>query len=188
MSLPTPNEITEWLDEHYPRPKIAPEWLNECYNWIVTNHPLSVQTDLDLIIEHVEMQLLNSDLRDSTLPRTGLPMDIHTWHKRCLGKQGVLVEVAALTEIGHSAFNLFQAREKRIESEGVRGLEDEEEVPDDAGLPKYPRGMLRFELTDGFTTIPAIEYRSLPGFELGVTPLGCKARLFLTSASYHLLK
>jgi RecQ-mediated genome instability protein 1 len=52
------------------------------------------------------------------------------------------------------------------------GVEDAEE--DEGPVPKYPRGMLRLELSDGFTTVEAVEYRSIPQLELGVTPLGYK--------------
>jgi RecQ-mediated genome instability protein 1 len=166
-----PVEVTHWLEKTYPKPKVAPEWLRECYDWIVTTHNLSPSDNLHAILDHVEMQLLNSDLRDSVLPETGLPTDVLTWQSSQLSKPGVLVEVAALTEIGHSAFSLLQVRERRIESEGVVGLEEE---ASGGGLPKYPRSMLRFELTDGTVTIPAIEYRSLPQLELGETPLGYK--------------
>jgi RecQ-mediated genome instability protein 1 len=37
--------------------------------------------------------------------------------------------------------------------------------------------MLKFLLSDGRTTVTAIEYRSIPQLELGVTPLGYKLLL-----------
>jgi RecQ-mediated genome instability protein 1 len=181
--MPPPVEITRWLEEHYPKPTVAPEWLTECYNWIIGTHSLSIENDLALILEHVEMQLLNSDLRDSTLPGTGLPADVSAWQKNHLRGPGVLVEVVALTEIGHSAFNLMQVRERRIETEAVVGLDDDAEGEEGGRLPKYPRGMLRLELTDGTITLPAIEYSSLSELELGVTPLGYKVHLLSAHSS-----
>jgi RecQ-mediated genome instability protein 1 len=39
-------------------------------------------------------------------------------------------------------------------------------------MPKYLWVMLKFELSDGATTLQAIKYRPLPKLTLGVTPLG----------------
>jgi RecQ-mediated genome instability protein 1 len=103
---------------------------------------------------------------------------------------GVVVQIEAITEIGSSAFNLMgvmKAREERgvvsldpdDVGEGGGGREDEDEGP----LQRYPRGMLRLVLSDGSTRIQAIEYRSIPQLELGVTPLGYKVRSLLPSVT-----
>jgi hypothetical protein len=56
--------------------------------------------------------------------------------------------------------------------------ESEEDAEEDEGpVPKYSRGMLRLELSDGLTTVEAVEYRSIPQLELGVTPLGYKVHI-----------
>ena len=87
----------------------------------------------------------------------------------------ILVELAAITEIGHSAFNLYNIRQARIERADLAGLAQEEGVEDDEGpVPNFPRTMLKFELCDGSVTIPAIEYRSIPELKLDETPLGYK--------------
>ena len=88
-----------------------------------------------------------------------------------------------MTEIAHSAFSLEQirvARDERMRVDGAAETDDADEGDidvDEGPPPKYPRGMLRFELTDGLTSIPAIEYRPLPSIILGVTSLGCKVSL-----------
>lgn len=94
-----------------------------------------------------------------------------------------------MTEIANSAFNLMGVRQTRLDradlAEGAQrrreereaqGLQEEDIEEDEGPIPKYPRGMLKFELSDGATTLQAIEFRSLPDFELGVTPLGYKVR------------
>jgi hypothetical protein len=55
----------------------------------------------------------------------------------------------------------------------------EEGAVDEPGeeIPNYPRSMLRFELGDGSVKFEAMEYRSIPEIQLGVTKLGYKARL-----------
>lgn len=62
----------------------------------------------------------------------------------------------------------------RSDLAGLAREGDEDAEEDEGPVPKYPRGMLRLELSDGFTTVEAVEYRSIPQLELGVTPLGYK--------------
>jgi RecQ-mediated genome instability protein 1 len=95
----------------------------------------------------------------------------------------ILVQIVAMTEIGTSAFQLEQtrvAREERMRS-GLGNIEGEEdgdvEVEGEGPMPKYPRGTLRFQLSDGETIIDAMEFRNLPQLSLGVTELGYKVSL-----------
>ena len=85
-----------------------------------------------------------------------------------------------MTEIGVSALSLNQTRQTRMErmaaGEGEEG-DGDVDVEGEGPIPKYPRGMLRFELSDGATTLQAIEYRTLPELTLGVTQLGYKVGL-----------
>ena len=133
---------------------------------------------MDQIIGHVNTQLLSSDFSDSMLRGTGLTPNVSALKKCTLKGQKILLELVHLTEIGHSAFNLMNVRQTRIDREDLAGLanaDEEGNVEDDEGpVPKYPRGMLKMQLSDGHTTLTAIEYRRLPGLELGTTPYGCK--------------
>ena len=89
----------------------------------------------------------------------------------------ILVEITALTEIGSSAFSLANVRQARIERADLAGLAQAEGAEDDGGpIPKYPRGTLRLEVSDGSVIMPAIEYRSMPSLDLAETPLGYKVR------------
>ena len=86
-----------------------------------------------------------------------------------------LVQIMALTDIGQSAFQLKNTRQIRQERADMSALATENENEDEEGpVINYPRGMLRLELSDGATFLPAIEYRKLPQLALGVTKLGCK--------------
>lgn len=112
---------------------------------------------------------------------TGLPPVVQS-DQRLTGS-AVLVETAAITEIAHSAYQLDQIRAAREERMRL-GQTDEDgedegdlEVEGEGPMPKYPRGMLKFELSDGTTTLRAIEYRSIPEISLGKTPLGFKMLL-----------
>jgi RecQ-mediated genome instability protein 1 len=134
----------------------------------------------------VEAQFLASDLRDSTKHRTAIPTNFNQIANGRL-KGPFLVQIMAITDIGHSAFSLQNTRQIRLERADMSALEvaAESDGEDEGPVPNYPRGMLRLELSDGSTVFPAIEYRKISELALGVTPLGCKVtnlNLFSTSA------
>lgn len=151
--------------------------MDACYDWIIEEQNLNPATDMPAIIARVEEQVLGSDLSDSMLAGTGLPRNIDTAIVATLSGPAVLVEIRSITDIGVSAYNLDkvrQAREERIadgeENEGEGDVDVEGEGP----IPTYPRSMLSLEISDGLTTLKAMEYRSLPELKLGTTPLGYK--------------
>ena len=116
------------------------------------------------------------------MPGTGLDVHIDKYTGNLRGPP-VLVQITELTDIGISAFQLEQvraAREERIMA-GVGDEEGEEDgdvdVEGEGPMPKYPRGTLRFKLSDGVTTLRAMEYRPLPQISLGPTPLGYKVKI-----------
>jgi len=96
--------------------------------------------------------------------------------------------VMSVMEVGHSAFQLQTTMENRKEAlSGVRRIRrlgnpqadggeegEEEEDEDDEAIPPYPRGMLRLEVSDGYTTLKAMEYQRISGLTLGETALGSK--------------
>ena len=117
---------------------------------------------------------------------TGLDVRIQnlTW---TLEGTVLLVQITQITDVGVSAFVLEQvclATEERIMS-GVGDEEGEEDgdidVEGEGPMPKYPRGTLRFQLSDGVTTLEALEYCHLPQITLGVTALSYKVRIFLST-------
>jgi RecQ-mediated genome instability protein 1 len=144
-------------------------------------------TQTEQLLQGIDFQLLQSDLRDSMLANTGFPANVATMNNTRLAGP-ILCQITGLTEIAHSAFALTTVRQTRLDKADMAGLvasgvEDEEE--EDGPIPKYPRGMLRFQLNDGSISIKAIEYKTLPQLELGETPLGYK--VLTPTLSYDLL-
>ncbi|ETW83146.1 hypothetical protein HETIRDRAFT_126445 [Heterobasidion irregulare TC 32-1] len=107
---------------------------------------------------------------------TGLPLNVGEMEDGRLTGPPVLVQITSLTEIGHSAFTLQNIRQTRIDRADLAGLGGDD-AEDEGPVPRYPRSMLRLQLSDGFTTINAIEFRNLPDLILGETPLGYKLML-----------
>ncbi|CAE6449248.1 unnamed protein product [Rhizoctonia solani] len=167
-----PPRLVNWLKATYARPQINPEWLAACHDYITEELGVSPE-DFESLKTHVEEQLLQSGLADSTVPNTGFPDP----NSHGIQIKNTLCEVVALTEIGHSAFTLKNVRQARVDKEDLAGLAGDLEDGEDYSIPKYPRSMLRFELSDGTKTMRAIEYRRIPDLELGVTPLGTKIYL-----------
>ncbi|KAL5525959.1 hypothetical protein ACEPAG_7297 [Sanghuangporus baumii] len=174
-----PIQVARWIKQAYPKPAVNSEWLDACCTWIADEMHLNPVTQTEAFTAEVENQLLESDLRDSMEPGTGLPRDARAMNnQRIRGSPHILVEVTAIMEVGHSAFNLHNVRQARIERADLAGLAQEEGAENDEGsIPNYPRTMLRLEISDGTVTMPAIEYRSLPSLKLDETPLGFKLLL-----------
>ncbi|KAH7930217.1 hypothetical protein BV22DRAFT_1001132 [Leucogyrophana mollusca] len=168
--------VSQWVNKNYPRPAVDADWLRDCCAWITDEHHLGPTTDFDEFIGHVETQLLQSSLEDSMVPGTGLPQNIGGMNKTTLSGNPILVEIRSITDIAQSAFSLQTTRQMRIDRADLAGLAPEAEE-DEGPIPKYPRGMLSLELSDGSVMLRAIEYRHLPGLELGVTPLGFKVNI-----------
>jgi RecQ-mediated genome instability protein 1 len=179
--MPPPSSITSWVSRTFPKPTVDPEWLDACYDWITTSlHPPDTHPSLSQIHDAVSSQLLQSNLSDSMLPGTGLPQNVSTLDStRLPTSPGILVEITAITDIGVSAFSLLNARNMRKETEELVGIyeDDGDEIAREEieqREMKYPRSMLRFELSDGCITLQALEYRKIDQLELGETPLGYK--------------
>lgn len=210
MSVPT--HICDWLRATYPSPEISTvsalgflrvhvctdcaiqEWLEACYEWITTELAVSTADTAELK-KQINAQLLQSDLADSTVSGTGLPLvDASAPAMRVPGP--VLCQIIALGEVGNSAFSLMNVRQNRIDKADMTGLAlaqgDQEAAEDEGPVPKYPRSMMRLQLSDGSVSIGAFEYRKIPQLDLADTPLGFKvhapssyaSRLILTTTSY----
>ncbi len=145
---------------------------------MIEEHNLNPVTDIGQIKEQVESQLLMSDLTDSMVHGTGLPHNIAGLQKSVLSGPPILVQIIALTEIGHSAFSLMNVRQAKIDRADLSGLVqgDNEDEADEGPVPNYPRSMLKFELSDGAIRLNAIEYRKIPELDLENIPLGYKVR------------
>lgn len=189
---PPPPQVVQWLKRTYPQPTVDPvsdtgfgatrliahailqEWLEGCYTWIQDELQLNPARDMPAILENVNTQLLGSDFADSMVAGTGIPQDVLNANHTVL-KGPLLVEVTELMEIGHSAYSLLQVHESRVEYRKQAELRDASgDAQEQKPMPKYPRSMLQFQLSDGTAMLPAIEFKPLPQFELGETPLGYK--------------
>ncbi|KAI0044040.1 hypothetical protein FA95DRAFT_1497719 [Auriscalpium vulgare] len=173
-----PPQLVQWLAQTYPKPQVDAEWLDACYNWVSTECGLNPATDMPAIRDQVEAQLLQSDLSDSMISGTGLPANVSELTGTNLRGPPTLVEIVDMTDIGQSAFSLHNVRQTRIDRADLAGLAEDDGGEDDGPVPRYPRSMLRLQLSDGTTTLNAIEFRKLPELELGETPLGYKVLYF----------
>ncbi|EJD06454.1 uncharacterized protein FOMMEDRAFT_77397 [Fomitiporia mediterranea MF3/22] len=181
-----PAQVVRWVKQSYPKPVVNTEWLDSCCEWIATEMNLNPNTQTEAFLTEVENQLLESDLRDSMEPNTGLPRNASSMKNTRIRGSSILVEVTSIMEIGHSAFNLFNVRQAKLERADLAGLANNEEGAENEGqggdggggdegpIPSYPRSMLRLEVSDGSVTMPAIEYRSIPQLKLEETSLGFK--------------
>jgi RecQ-mediated genome instability protein 1 len=160
------------------------EWTVAAVAWLqdqLSLDPNAVHASQDLL-DHVDLQLLQSDLSDSMLHNTGLPSLVQSMKNGVIATPAtggpVLVQVMGVMEIGASAFNLMNVRQTRKDGTDLSGLAvgTEEEGGEGAKEARYPRGMLSLTLSDGSVQFKAIEYKRIEGLILGETPLGFKVR------------
>ncbi|PBL03554.1 hypothetical protein ARMGADRAFT_952529 [Armillaria gallica] len=179
--MAVPRQVTQFIERTYPRPRVDPEWLQACYDWVLEDKQLNPTTDIQQILKHVEEQLLCSNLQDSMLQGTGLPADITNPETQQTVVAGpVLVEIVSITDIGVSAYNLNKiriTRDERIAAGEQEVGEGDVEVEGEGPIPAYTRSMLRMDLSDGTIILKSMEYRPLKDLTLGETPLGCKLLL-----------
>ncbi|KAG8763109.1 hypothetical protein FRC15_008156, partial [Serendipita sp. 397] len=188
------SRVLQWLQREYPKPKIDPEWVKACVEFLQEELALNPTTQITELNEHTRLQLLQSDLSDSMLRNTGFPSSIHKMKAGVIGTPAsggpILVQVTAIMEIGASAFTLKNVRQARLDKADMTGLtkdkgpEGEEEnnqrpqiEEEDATAPPYPRSMLSLMISDGTYTVKAIEMKRLNELVLGETQLGCKILL-----------
>ncbi|KAF5391623.1 hypothetical protein D9757_002401 [Collybiopsis confluens] len=158
--------VQSWLKIHYPKPSIDPEWLQACYDWVIEEKQLDPATDTQKIIGEVEAQLLGSDLHDSMMQGTGIPGHIANAEAKVSKLAGpILMQIETIDDIGRRG----RAQRKKQLDEAVDEVESEEE-----SIPSYSRSMLKFEISDGATTMQATEYRPMENLVLGDTRLGFK--------------
>ncbi|KAF5339118.1 hypothetical protein D9611_011252 [Ephemerocybe angulata] len=179
-----PAEVVQWVNRNFPKPRVDHDWLQGCYEWAIGLD--GVRPNSQELFDTIRTQLLKSSLSQSLDPTDGLPQDIGDFNTQVtLCGVPTLVEIISLSEVGSSAFQLDQVRKGREERLRAGGFDeydegDEEadlEVEGEGPLPKYPRSMLSFVLSDGTTQFQAMEYKPLPQLSLVQTPLGFKLQL-----------
>lgn len=184
--------VKRWLSSVYPTFAIDDTWLDECLSYL-TQH----RQDLlgPALLKTVEQQILLSPL-ETCASLGALPASLDSLDR--LGGKAVLVQVISLDDVGQSAMSIKEALHARRDEARlgavnaarvrVHGLTQTDEdlsasasttaaaaaAPD---ATKYPRSMLKLELSDGFTGLSAIEYRRIHALALGETDLGCKLLL-----------
>ncbi|KAF8554622.1 hypothetical protein OG21DRAFT_1484547 [Imleria badia] len=200
--MPVQQRVRAWIAQNYQKPAIDQEWLADCSDWLSSELGLDPVRDFDQFIQHVETQLLQSNLADSTVPGSGIdpllvaanpdaarprPSNVRrparqaARQKQTIGTTPLLVEITSITEIAHSAFSLLNTHQTRVDRADLGLAQDEDAEQhrdeDEGPVPRFPRGMLKFELSDGLTTFRAIEFKFLSQLELGTTSLGYKMLL-----------
>ena len=118
------------------------------------------------------IEILHSDLEDSTIHGTGLPGNIGDSESKSTIKGPLLVQIVDMDEQGVNAFDLLQTYHARIDYQP-----DESHKP----IPTYTRKTLSFTLSDGYTAFKAAEQSPLPQLNLAETPLGAKVSVSLRS-------
>ena len=187
--MPAPVAVSRWLASTYPTTQLDPQWLDDACTYLQTTFPALTPPQL---IKRVEEQLMLADLADA-VAQGALPIELamdaaEPPKSTRIGvgpRAAILVQIMAISDIGHSALSQRDVHEERKEERRIAGEggdvagarvagNDEGTEDDGRGERKFPRAMLMLELSDGHTLVRAIEYKPIAGLSLEDTPLGAK--------------
>ncbi|KIJ05380.1 hypothetical protein PAXINDRAFT_93539, partial [Paxillus involutus ATCC 200175] len=164
--------------QNYLKPTIDPKWLSDCCQWISFEHNIS---HFHRFIEHVELQVLRSYLEDSAVPGSGTTRA----HEGRAGWPGInrdplrdhAVKRNDRTRTPHrDSIEPSQASCNLLSDSRIHTTPRQQVEECEGPVPRFPRGVLMFELSNGCTTFSDIEFRSLAKLESGIMPLGHKVR------------
>ena len=110
------------------------EWTTACFHFLRAELQLDPATQLNELIQHVHLQLLQSDLCDSMVRQTGFPAGLQVqdgMRKGTIGTRAtggpILVQIVGMMEVGSSAFTLSNIRQARLDKADLTGLTKDHE-------------------------------------------------------------
>ncbi|OBZ84598.1 RecQ-mediated genome instability protein 1, partial [Choanephora cucurbitarum] len=126
--------------------------------------------DIEIAYRQILSDVLNKDM--STTSESVIPDDfgqaaVQTFPPGPLQQQGVVLQIQDTNDITNSTFSLLNSLQNLTT---VRQTYVERQVGQEV---TFPRGMLRWTLTDGTRQIQAMEMETIPELDLK-TPFGCK--------------
>ncbi|KIJ12144.1 hypothetical protein PAXINDRAFT_83435, partial [Paxillus involutus ATCC 200175] len=156
--------------QNYPKPTIDPKWLSDCCQWISSEHNIC---HFHRFIEHVGLQLLRSNLGDSVVPGSGTTQA----HEGRAGWPRINGDPLRDHAVKTNDRTRTPHRDSIGPSQASCNLLSDSRIHTTPGpVPRFPRGVLMFELSNGCTTFRNIEFRSLAKLGSGITPSGYKVR------------
>ncbi|CAG8578111.1 309_t:CDS:2 [Scutellospora calospora] len=128
--------------------------------------------DNQQLYQAVYNEFLDSDLNKSMKPH--LPSLIEDKHKVIIGEhQPIILQIADIFEVGVSSQTLLDVINSHLSGSLKQGHKYNDISDKQYESIQFPRGMLKFQLTDGYQSVDAIEYKPLSNLNL-LTPIGIK--------------
>ncbi|KRZ58347.1 RecQ-mediated genome instability protein 1 [Trichinella nativa] len=145
-----------------------PEWIGECLDYLSdelgNDHPSD-----DEVVDLVYKQWLFSDLREFSLQ-----IFPHNSANTVLNGN-YCVQINSLLDVSRSFYSQYQSFTGKLELDDSEN-DDENRSNEKTDKDRKNCRMVVMELTDGITTLRAMEYHPIPQLELNLMP-GCKVRL-----------
>uniref|UniRef100_A0A914ZJ99 RecQ-mediated genome instability protein 1 n=1 Tax=Parascaris univalens TaxID=6257 RepID=A0A914ZJ99_PARUN len=156
-----------FLERHIP---VNDDWLCEAVVYVQSQRD---SVDNEILAAAVYEQWIFSDIKVSTEPALSLPASANA-SKKFTFNANVVLQVNSVINIGTSLHSQFALLTNEFEDNSGFDLVDADEK--DNNTITKARRMLLMELTDGHTTLKAIEYRPIRELSLLTCP-GCKILL-----------
>ncbi|KAL1246206.1 RecQ-mediated genome instability protein [Trichinella spiralis] len=145
-----------------------PEWISECLDYLSDELGNDRPSD-DEVVDLVYKQWLFSDLREFSLQ-----IFPHNSANTVLNGN-YCVQINSLLDVSRSFYSQYQSFTGKLELDDSEN-DDENRSNEKTDKDRKNCRMIVLELTDGITTLRAMEYHPIPQLELNLMP-GCKVRL-----------
>ncbi|KRX46777.1 RecQ-mediated genome instability protein 1 [Trichinella murrelli] len=145
-----------------------PEWIGECLDYLSDELGNDRPSD-DEVVDLVYKQWLFSDLREFSLQ-----IFPHNSANTVLNGN-YCVQINSLLDVSRSFYSQYQSFTGKLELDDSEN-DDENRSNEKTDKDRKNCRMIVLELTDGITTLRAMEYHPIPQLELNLMP-GCKVRL-----------
>ncbi|KAI9327155.1 hypothetical protein DFJ73DRAFT_783068 [Zopfochytrium polystomum] len=155
---------------------LHPVWARECLEHI-RSETQATMTTLALC-DKIQEYFVLTPLRDSAAGPV-LPANVEEAHEEVVGSRrpggqhGCILEIESIIDVGVSAWKFVDQLAKEGTKAAVEFRKPGEPDPVQKAIDTLPRSMLKLTLTDGYHSIPAMEYQPLRFLSLK-TPLGTK--------------
>jgi hypothetical protein len=131
-------------------------------------------TNVDVAVEQLKNEVLAKDIRltcaQSVISENFGQADIETFPPDQFKEgQGVVLQIQDVDDVNNSTFSLLNKLNNLSTVRQVYIERDEDDEVD------FPRGLLRWTLSDGVRQIQAMEMEKIDGLDLK-TPFGCKVK------------
>jgi len=157
------DEALSWVRAHFERHNLnaSEEWMRACVDWFLNNE--SSNLNRMRLVEGVRKQWLDTDIRKADVQKEPRLQAGHLAKGKLKAlsplRETIVLQVLTAVDISKPAYNQLEALNK-VDTENLEVNSERTQVK--TWAPPPPSRCLKMVLTDGFTTVDALEFEPCP--------------------------